>query len=65
MPEQITWDYPYADLNWPGFRIYLLEKDYDTSKVRAVGRAWDKNMSMILDGGVEDAEECKYFRFYL
>jgi len=65
LPEQIIWDYPYADLNWPGFRVYLREKDYDTSKVRTVGHAWDKNMSMILDSGVENTEECKCFRFYL
>lgn len=64
LPEQFIWDYPNADPNWPGFRVYLREKDYDTSKVGIVGHAWDQNMNMVLDGVFETTEDCKYFRSY-
>jgi len=64
LPDQVNWDYTNADPNWPVFRVYLREKDYYTSKVGTAGHAWEQNTSMILDSGVENTEECKYFRFY-
>ena len=66
--ERLRWDYTHADDNWPGFLVYLEEKNYDTSKVVAV--TWDpvediQDKNVILDGRVEVSEKCKRFNFYL
>lgn len=58
-----NWDGAHTDVSWPGFQGYLLEKNYDTSRVGAI--TWDpvqvQDKNVILDGKVEDTEECKRF----
>jgi len=59
--EKLRWDYAHADDNWPGFLVYLQEKNYDTSKVGTNVRDPVQDKNVILDNRVEDSEECKHF----
>lgn len=62
MVEQLNWDLYHVDASWPGFLAYLLERNYDTSKVGT--NAWDAvyDSNVILDSRVEDTEECECLR---
>ena len=59
LTEHLNWDLNYTDSNWPGFLVYLQEKNYDTSKVGI--NTWDpvQDNNVILDNKVEATEECK------
>lgn len=61
LTEPLNWDQRYFDTSWPGFLIYLQEKNYDTSKVG--NKSWDtvQGQNVILDSGIEDTEECEWF----
>lgn len=61
--EQVIWDYANPDYRWPGFLVYLRENDYDMSKLDTGGHTLDQDMSMILDRGVDDTGECRFFRY--
>lgn len=62
---QFTWDFGHVDLHWPGFFVYLAEKNYDTSTLNVGIHTRDQDMSLILDSKVGDTEECKHFRLPL
>ena len=63
--ERLRWDYTHPDHVWPGFLVYLQEKNYDTSKVGIV--AWDpvRGKNVILDDTVDDSGECERFKLSL
>ena len=57
--EQVRWDYPHLDGNWPGIGAYLREGYYDTSKVGTNVLVPVQDENIILDSRVGDSERCK------
>ena len=60
-----NWDYNHPDVIWPGIFGYLIERNYDISRVgiKTHSPAADKNV--ILESKVENTEEGKYLKYCL